>query len=243
MFKSFIAFVLVATSVAFGQQNTLVQTSLSAAIDNARTVITVASATNITNSLSAPTGLFVGSEYMLVIAVNGLNITVARGQSGTAAVAHPSGEMVLSGRPQTFYTANPQTNLPCTSTTVYVTPWVNIMTGQQWTCSSVLSVWTPSWNNPVSAVAARPSTAVASAAGLVTPTGPLFHITGVLAITGFNVPLGFSAFGGSFCVVPDAIFTWTAANNIGLAGTAVVGKQLCFVYDGNSAKFYPSYIA
>jgi hypothetical protein len=80
---------------------------------------------------------------------------------------------------------------------------------------------------------------VASAAGLVTPSGPLFHITGTAAITGFNIPVGFT--GGSFTVIPDGAFTTTTANNIAIASTAVVSKPLTFTFDAGTAKFYPSY--
>jgi hypothetical protein len=86
-----------------------------------------------------------------------------------------------------------------------------------------------------------PTAAVASVAGQVTPSGPLFHITGALAITGFLLPVGFT--GGSFTVIPDGTFTWTTANNIAIAGTAVVNKALTFWYDTNSSKFVPSYLS
>jgi len=79
-------------------------------------------------------------------------------------------------------------------------------------------------------------------AGVTLPSGPLFHVTGTNAITGWTIPVGFA--GGSFTVIPDAVFTWTAVGNIALAGTAVVSKALTFTYDGNAAKvWFPSYIA
>lgn len=81
-------------------------------------------------------------------------------------------------------------------------------------------------------------TPVASLAGAITPTGPIFHVTGVAAITGINVPAGFS---GQITVIPDGIFTWTTAGNIFLAGTAVVGKAIIFTYDSTTKKWYPSY--
>lgn len=218
---------------AFAQQNTLTQTSLSAAINNNVQSFYVASATNVT--ADPATVLYVDGEAMLVLKVSSTLVTVARAQHGTAAQAHASGAMVLSGRPDHFYTVNPSGS--CTSTTVYVKPWININTGNQWLCSSITSTWVPGFQNQIKPAVV--TTAVASTAGLVTPTGPLFHITGTSAITGFNIPVGYT--GGSICAIPDAIFTTTAANNIALASTAVVNKTLCWTYDATNSKFVPSY--
>jgi len=143
--------------------------------------------------------------------------------------------MVLAGNPNWFYGYDPSGS--CTASATFVTPWVNVKTGNQWICSTVTTSWVPGWGN--SAALDAPTAAVASAAGLITPSGPLFHITGALAITGFNIPVGFAF--GSFCVIPDGTFTTTTANNVALASTAVVSKQICWTYDTNTAKFYPSY--
>ncbi|HEY1533771.1 MAG TPA: hypothetical protein VGF76_07120, partial [Polyangiaceae bacterium] len=97
--------------------------------------------------------------------------------------------------------------------------------------------WVPGWGNTDSP--ARVSAAVASAAGLITPSGPLFHITGTAAITGFNVPVGFQS--GGFCAIPDGAFTTTNATNIAIASTAVVNKLLCWTWDDTNSKFVPSY--
>lgn len=83
----------------------------------------------------------------------------------------------------------------------------------------------------------------ASAAGpVVIPAADYFHVTGTAAITGWTNPAGIQD-GARFSVIPDAIFTWTAAGNIALAGTAVVNKLLDFQWDATTAKWYPSYIA
>jgi DNA-binding beta-propeller fold protein YncE len=65
-------------------------------------------------------------------------------------------------------------------------------------------------------------------------------VDGTAAVTGFTIPVGFA--GGSFTIIPDGNFTWTTAGNIGLAGTAVTGRALTFLYDTNAAKFWPSYV-
>lgn len=66
-------------------------------------------------------------------------------------------------------------------------------------------------------------------------------VSGTSAITSITLP--WAGFAGMICVLPTGVFTWTTASNIGLAGTAVVGKALYFVYDPVAGKWYPSYVA
>ena len=225
----------------------LVQTTLSAAISANQTTFSVASATGI----SAPSGGFMQKIYviplngtkgelMTVTAVNGTAISVSRLDMFKS--SHPTGSIVLVASIDPtidgFKEYNP-TGAPATDPGL-ATPWVNVLTGEQWIWSSISLQWVPGWNNPSSVKG--PTAAVASAAGVILPSGPLFHVTGALAITGFTIPVGFA--GGSFTIIPDAAFTWTAAGNIALAGTAVIGKALTFTYDSGDAKvFTPSYIA
>jgi hypothetical protein len=122
---------------------------------------------------------------------------------------------------------------------VPIIPWINVTNGNQWLLSAdTAGLWVPGFNNPSPNKGV--TAAVASAAGLVTPSGPLFHITGNLAITGFTLPVGFT--GGSFSVIPDGTFTWTTATNIALAGTAVVNRTLTFTWSSVDGKFTPSYV-
>lgn len=229
-----IAFALVAASAAFGQIS-LTQTTLAAAVTQSADRIVVASATG----MSAGTALYIQDfsaprgELVKVVSVTGLTVRITRGQVG-AQTAHTSGSLVLIAPvPSAFYTYNPQG--ACTSTAVQYTPWVNTSTGEQWLCSSVLGSWVRGWGSSNSG----PTAAVASAAGLITPSGPLFHVTGTAAITGFTLPVGYN--GSPICIIPDGIFTTTTANNIALASTAVVSRQLCYQYDKAANKFYPSY--
>jgi hypothetical protein len=84
----------------------------------------------------------------------------------------------------------------------------------------------------------------ASVAGSTVPPqgADYFHVTGTNAITGWTNPAGLQD-GARFSVIPDGVFTWTAAGNIALAGTAVVSKLLDFQWDATTGKWYPSYIA
>ena len=117
--------------------------------------------------------------------------------------------------------------------------------GNEYLCSSVTSTVVSGFQNSTFYAPVGPTTAVASAAGLITPSGPLFHVTGTAAITGFNIPVGFNVTAGAnpaFCIIPDGAFTTTNANNIAIASTGVVSKTLCYSYDPNAAKpFFPSY--
>lgn len=219
-------------------QTALTQTTLSAAITSSQNTFKLASVTGITAN---QTELYIDLEAMPVYAVSGNYVTVGpRGSYGTKAMAHVSGAGVLYGPPAAFIDYDPTGACTAGTGLFLYAPIVDVLTGGQWLCSSVLSKVVPGFGNFT--IPNQVSTAVASAAGLITPSGPLFHITGTAAITGFNIPVGFDPkAGGGFCVVPDGIFTTTNATNIGLASTAVVSKLLCWTYDANSTKFYPSY--
>lgn len=82
----------------------------------------------------------------------------------------------------------------------------------------------------------------ASVAGTMpAPTGRQTIVSGALAIV--NITLPWATFSGDIIYLPTGVFTWTAAGNIALAGTAVVGKALVFTWHPATAKWYPSYIA
>lgn len=246
--KFLIALVMVC-SASYGQLVTLTQTTLSSAVTQSQTnfptTIKVASATGI-SAPSLPSGtngsfLYVldpGSdrgEMMKVTAVSGTTISVMRGLAGTSATAHVSGAIVVIGAGKDFKDYDPSG--ACTTATTAVTPWINVKNGRQWLCSTVTTSWVPGWHN----AGAKAATAtVASAAGAITPSGPLFSVSGTAAVTGFNIPVGFAS--GSFCVVPTGAFTWTTAGNINTAGTAVVGRTLCFTWSATASKFVASYL-
>lgn len=82
--------------------------------------------------------------------------------------------------------------------------------------------------------------AVLVSATTVAPSASIQHVSGTAAIVTITVPT-FVTIGTRITLIPDAIFTWTAAGNISLAGTAVVNKALDMTWDG--LKWNPSYIA
>jgi hypothetical protein len=260
------------TGLAVGQA-ALTQTTLSAAVSGPSFYSGTSQSLSLTVTLAACTGLagpilpgtpssiiYVGREAMGVFSLNTTTcvLNVNRGYLGTQAAPHPSGDMVLYGPNYAVTIAqggNPvpnglfQTDPPagsCTAANTPTTPWVNVLTGAQWLCSSVTSTWVPGFYNPLYPMAAAPTTAVASVAGATLPSGPLFHVTGTNAITSWTVPVGCNgtAVGGcSFTIIPDAVCTWTAAGNIALAGSCVVNKALTFTWDAKNSKWIPSYIA
>lgn len=263
---------LLAPALAFGQQNTLIQTTLAAAVPStpstnpfasSQTFIQVgAVASGITGIQLNPTTTlnvqnvwqaYVDRELMTIVSINGTVLQVQRGQGGTVAAPHASGTMVLFGRAAWFYIFDPGgtpgsgtgvSGLSCTASTVFVTPYLNVRTGGQWLCSSQTSTWVAGWNNAVATEWTAVTGSVASVAGATTITGPLFHITGTNAITSWTIPVGMNATSvgaASFCVIPDAIFTTTATNNIAKATTAVVNQTLCMTWDAKNSKFVPSY--
>lgn len=238
---------------SFAQQNTLVQTSLSAAITSTQVVFSVASATGIV----APTTSVAGSslyvvdvgqvmgELMPVQAISGTSVTVTRAFS--RAKAHLSGAMVLvATAPNWFQVKDPSG--ACTTAATYVTPFLNQLTGNMWVCSAKTLSWIPGWNNESPVTQINAATAVASVAGTTGVDGPLIHVSGTNAITAWQPGIGWN--GQGFCAIPDAAFTTTNGGTtvastrvtaIALGSTAVANKVLCFTYDFTNAKFVPSY--
>jgi hypothetical protein len=232
---------------------------------NYQTTVSLASATGVQTAFNGQpiTWIWVGGEAEGVLSLVTGQTTiynVLRGQLGTKIGSHPSGDMVLLyvATPQFggnsgsggFQQTDPPVNGLCysASSPIFGPPlvqqWLNVLTGAQWVCSTITNTWVPSWNNALAAQSAESTTTVASAAGLITPSGPLFEVSGTSAITGFNIPVGFNATaygGGSFCINPTGAFTTTTANNIAKASTAVVGQLLCYKWDATNQKFIPSY--
>lgn len=82
---------------------------------------------------------------------------------------------------------------------------------------------------------------IASAA-TIAPSRPATFISGAVAIATISVPYPIGNTGGSLTLIPTGAFTWTAAGNIAVAGTAVVNRALICTYDSATTKWYPSYV-
>lgn len=242
---------------AFGQ-TALTYTRISSAMNATQSTATLASITNVVVGSvlfleDGTAGARSAGEALYVIAIpsSGTTVTVLRGYDQTIPNPHISGVPVVAG-PSTpaisaaFVEVEPSG--ACTPANTY-NPTINLKTGNQWICSSITNSWVPGFFN-IEAPAGV-TAAVASVAGATNPSGPLFHVTGTNAITawGSSTSFGLGGGGGStndsvgapFCVIPDAIFTTTATNNIALASTAVVNKILCFTFDQTNKKYVPTY--
>lgn len=204
--------------------------------------------------------IYVGREAMGVFTVNSTTcvLTVNRGYLGTQAAPHPSGDMVLYGPnyaatiaqggnpvPSGLFQQDPPVNGTCTASATPTTPWVNVLTGSQWLCSSITGTWVPGFQNPWITDGAWQTASVAAATGAITPSGPLFVVSGSGAISGFNIPLGCdaTAVGGcSFTIISAAgsTWTWTNAGNIMTAGTGTAGHTFTFIWSASLQKFVPS---
>lgn len=97
--KTLFAFLLLLALPAFGQ-SILANTTFSAAVADSKTqTVVVASASGINVALASDptknTFLYADRELMLVKAINGTTITVARGQGHTSGSPHTSGEFIF----------------------------------------------------------------------------------------------------------------------------------------------------
>jgi hypothetical protein len=219
-----------------------VATTLSGAIDSQTRTFSVAS----TSGIPAGYGLVLDNEVLIVASVpSSKQLAVApRGSYGTIAVPHKTGTMVLAAPANAFIKYVPAGTCSAGSGLFYNTT-ILITTdsgnaGAQWVCSSVTGKIVPGFGNGT--VPSAPTAAVASAAGAITPSGLIFHVTGTAAITGFSIPVGFDPTeGATVCAIPDGLWTTTAVGNIAVASTAVVSKVLCWAYDPGTGKFYPFY--
>jgi hypothetical protein len=91
-----------------------------------------------------------------------------------------------------------------------------------------------------SAVSAAAPT-IASAA-TIAPTTPIVFISGTAAVVTITAAAPISTGGGTITLIPTGAFTWTAAGNIAVLGTAVVSRALTMTYDVTTTKWYPSYV-
>jgi len=114
-------------------------TTLSAAMTATATTLTLTSASAVgTATVGAPAVgnmLYVEHEAMVITAITGTRVTVNRGQSGTFAAAHATSAQVFTGPGSAFRQADPPLQA-CTTATMGVRPWINVINGNIWQCVS-----------------------------------------------------------------------------------------------------------
>jgi hypothetical protein len=233
----FIALSLLAVS-AFGQ-TALTSTTVTNAITVNQQTFAVASSSAMTAGITKLYIIDKGGqgrgELVTVTAVNSsTSITVSRGSQFRAPHVALSVAVIIPSA-QAIQNYDPVGS--CVAANTLYTPWINQANGKQWLCSTLTLAWVPGFNN--SDEPKNVTADVASAAGLVTVTSPLFFVTGTQAITGWTLPATFV--GGSFCTIPEGAYTTTNATNIAIASTATAGKLLCFTWDTATTKWYPTY--
>ena len=81
-----------------------------------------------------------------------------------------------------------------------------------------------------------------ASATTIAPLTLITFISGTTAIVTITPPSPISLGGGTITLIPTGAFTWTAAGNIAVLGTAVVNRALTLVYDVTTTKWYPSYV-
>ena len=114
------------------------------------------------------------------------------------------------------------------TTPTLVTPVIGAATGTSLALSGFSAV-----------SAAAPTIASATT---IAPTTPIVFISGTAAVVNITAAAPISTGGGTITLIPTAAFTWTAAGNIAVLGTAVVSRALTMTYDVTTTKWYPSYV-
>jgi hypothetical protein len=81
-----------------------------------------------------------------------------------------------------------------------------------------------------------------ASAATIAPTHGTHLVTGTTAIVNITPP--YPTFAGTIVLLAAAIWTWTAAGNIAIAGTVTAaGRSIAFTYNPATAKWYPSAVA
>ncbi len=129
----------------------------------------------------------------------------------------------------------------CTSTSmVMVTPVLGTPTsGVLTNCTGSPTFTDVKHSGLVASTAAAPTIASATT---IAPTTQIAFVSGTTAVVTITAPAPISAGGGTITLIPTGAFTWTAAGNIAVLGTAVVNRALTMTYDVTTTKWYPSYV-
>jgi hypothetical protein len=229
-------------------QTVLNSTTLSAAVaDGVVRQINLTSATGVTAPASGATGvvLLIDREVMSVLSISGTVATVTRATDARS-VPHINGATVWIAPRQNVYATIPSGQ--CTRTLLQAVPYIvggaeglGSEPGSLWDCLGVTTAGQWVQTNGVQAGFPTLGTTVASPAGVLTPTGIYFKVSGTNAITGILNPAGIAP-GFTLYLESTGIWTWTAAGNILTAGTTTAaGRVLILIWNGT--KWAPSYIA
>ena len=129
--------------VSLSAQTLASSTTLSAAITDSATSMTVASATGFTVGNKA----LIDNEVVAITSVSGTVIGIRRAVGAMPASGHASGNTVITGASNHFYSRDPDYKAACDRGTAtspddnatYL-PWINDQTGVVWNCRQT-DVW------------------------------------------------------------------------------------------------------
>ena len=177
----------------------------------------------------------------------GVTGTLPAANGGTGITSLGSGVATFLGTPSSANLAAAVTGETGTGALVFatsptlVTPILGVPTsGDITNCTGSPTFTNVKYSDLLATTAAAPTIASATT---IAPTKPITFISGTTAVVTITAPSPISAGGGSIILIPTGAFTWTAAGNIAISGTAVVSKALTLVYDVTTTKWYPSYVA
>jgi hypothetical protein len=177
----------------------------------------------------------------------GVTGTLPVANGGTGITSLGAGVATFLGTPSSANLRTAVTDETGTGSLVFatsptlVTPVLGVpASGDLSNCTGSPTLTNLKYSSLIATTAAAPTIASATT---IAPTTSIAFVSGTTAIVTITAPSPISTGGGSITLIPTGIFTWTAAGNIALAGTAVVSKALTLVYDVTTAKWYPSYTA
>lgn len=129
----------------------------------------------------------------------------------------------------------------CTSTSmVMVTPVLGTPTsGVLTNCTGSPTFTDVKTSGLLATTTAAPTIASATT---IAPTTQIAFVSGTTAVVTITAPSPISVGGGTITLIPTGAFTWTAAGNIAVLGTAVVNRVLTMTFDVTTTKWYPSYV-
>ncbi len=147
--------VLVWAAPAQAQNATLNNTTLNGAITSPSASSFVLTSVSPSTGAIAPAAgqcLYVDHELMQITAISSTRVTVIRGTGGTGAGLHQTSAVVFTGACGNFKAADPVASAglggsfpslkACTTATMGVRPWINVLSGNIWTCYN--STWSAS---------------------------------------------------------------------------------------------------
>ncbi len=131
-------------------QTILSNTTLNGAITSpsATSFVLTSASASVTTAAAPAAGqcLYVEREMMQITAISSTRVTVIRGTGGTGAAIHPTSAVVFTGACNNFRQTDPfaaagtggstPSLKPCTTASMQVRPFINVLNGNIWLCKS-----------------------------------------------------------------------------------------------------------